>query len=207
MITKIKKTACVLVCGLIFSVSAYSNDFSNNLRDGFILGTGFTLGQLQPNLSGIGDTLLMGGRLHADYAVLPWLSMGIESGFSAAPIGNTDLSIGVVPILARIAWHPFALQNFDPYIVGKAGYGVGFWMKDGDDYAWKDPCGGFVWAINLGARYFFTQTIGIFIEAGYECQGFDWEHPSMEVPKWEEAANGRSFATLGLTIKFGGGYK
>ncbi|MDR0302327.1 MAG: porin family protein [Treponema sp.] len=200
MVTKMKRTACVLACGLLLSVSAFSDD----LKGSFILGAGFTAGQLKPNLSGIENTLLMGGRLHADYAVLQWLSIGIESGFSGAPIGDTDFSAGVVPVLARVAWHPFALQNLDPYLVGKAGYGVGFWTKEGTDYNWTDPYGAFVWGVDVGVRYFFTKVIGAFIEAGYECQHIDWEHPGMEVPKWEGAANGRTYATLGLTVKFGG---
>jgi hypothetical protein len=195
-----KKTACVLLCGLLFSVSA----FSDNMKGSFILDGGFTLGQLKPNLSGIGNTLLMGGRLHADYFASPWLSIGIESGFSGAPICDTGFAVGVVPILARLAWHPFALQNFDPYLAGKAGYGVGFWTKEGYNYNWTDPCGGFVWGIDIGLRYFFTQIVGVFIEAGYECQCFGWEHPGMESPKWEDAANGRSYATVGLTVKLGG---
>jgi hypothetical protein len=200
MVTKIKKTACVLVCGLLLTVSAFSDD----LKGSFILDAGFTLGRLKPNMPGIDNTLLMGGRLHADYFVLKGLSIGIESGFSNAAIGNTDFSVGVVPIMARIAWHPFSLRNLDPYIVGKAGYGVGFWTEKGDDYDWTDLYGAFVWGIDIGLRYFFTQVIGVFIEAGYECQHFDWEHPGMEVPKWEGAANGRSYVTLGLTIKLGG---
>jgi hypothetical protein len=135
---------------------------------------------------------------------LRWLSLGIESGFSTAAIGNTDYSVGVVPILARVSWHPFSFQNFDPYLVGKAGYGVGFWTKEGNDYNWKDLSAGFVWGIDLGIRYYFTQTVGVFIEAGYECQDFDWDHPGMEVGKWEAASYGRSYVTLGFSIKLGG---
>jgi len=43
--------------------------------------------------------------------------------------------------------------------------------------------------------------VGIFLEAGYECQSFNWEHPGMETPKWEDSANGRTYATLGLSVK------
>jgi hypothetical protein len=200
MITNIKRTACVLACGLLLSVSAFSYD----LKGSFIFDAGFSLGRLQPELSGIDDTWLMGGRLHADYFLSQKWSIGLESGYSAAPVGDTDFSVGVVPIIARVAWHPFALQRLDPYLVGKAGYGIGFWTKEGDDYDWTDPGAGFVWGIDLGVRFFLTRAIGVFIEAGYECQGFDWEHPGMEVPKWEEAANGRSYAALGLTVKIGG---
>ena len=198
MVTK-KRTACIFVFGLLFSVSAFSSD----MKGSFILGAGFNLGLFQPTLDGIGDTLLMGGRLHADYAVSQWLSIGLESGFSAAKISDSDFAAGIVPILARVAWHPFSLQNLDPYIAGKAGYGVGFWVQEDDDRNWTDPCGGFVWGINVGLRYFFTQFVGIFLEAGYECQSFGWEHSGMKTPKWEDSANGRTYATLGLSVKLG----
>jgi hypothetical protein len=41
MVTKMKKTACVLVCGLLLSVSAFSDD----MKGSFIFGTGFMLGE------------------------------------------------------------------------------------------------------------------------------------------------------------------
>ena len=197
MVTKMKRIVCILACIFLFSVSAYSSD----MKGSFIFGTGFNLGVFQSTLDGIGDTLLMGGRLHADYAISQWLSIGLETGYSTAKINYSDFAVGIVPILARLAWHPFSLQNLDPYIVGKAGYGVGFWVQEGDGYNWTDPCGGFVWGIDVGLRYFFTQFVGIFLEAGYECQSFGWEHPGMETPKWEDSANGRTYATLGLSIK------
>ena len=143
---------------------------------------------LQPNLTGINDTLFIGGRLHSDYAMSNWLCIGIETGFSTAKVGDTHFSVGVVPILARIAWHPFKFKSVKPYLVGKAGYGIGFWTKEGNGNNWTDPCGGFVWGIDLGVRYFITETIGVFIEAGYECQCFNWEHPGIELGKWEDTA-------------------
>jgi len=194
-----KKTVCTLFCGLLLSVSAFAMDIEGS----FMFNGGLNLGVLKPNLENNNNFLLIGGRLQADYAIRCFLSIGLESGFSTAQIGDSDFSVGVIPIMARIAWHPFALKRLDPYLVGKAGYGIGFWTKEGKDYNWKDPCGGFVWGANLGTRFFFTETIGIYIEAGYECQGMDWEHPGMEVAKWDEAADGRTFAIIGLTLKFG----
>jgi len=200
IVTWKKKTVCAIFCGLLFSVSAFATDIEGSI----MVNGGFGIGALLPNLNNVGNSLLMGGRLQADYAVKRYISIGIESGFSTANVGNTDFSVGVIPIMARVAWHPFALGKLDPYIVGKAGYGIGFWTKEGNDYNWKDLCGGFVWGANLGIRFFFTESIGIFIEAGYECQCFDWDHPGMEVGKWDDAADGRTFAIIGLTLKFGG---
>jgi hypothetical protein len=194
-----KRLFCVVACGVLFAVPAFSSD----LKGSVMLDGGFILGQLQPNLAGIDNSVLMGGRIHADYFPSQKMSIGLETGYSTAQVGNTDFSVGVVPILARLAWHPFTLNKLDVYFVGKAGYGFGFWTQDGSDYAWQDPCAGFVWGADIGVRFFITQSFGIFLEAGYECQGFDWEHPGMTVSKWDEAADGRSYVHVGITIGFG----
>ncbi|ULQ58647.1 porin family protein [Brucepastera parasyntrophica] len=199
MITWTKKTVCVFFCGLLVSVSV----FAMNIKGNIFVNGGFSLGTLNPSLGVIDNTLFMGGRIQADYAINQYLSVGLETGFNSAQIGDSDFSIGVVPILARIAWHPFSLEKLDPYLVGKAGYGVGFWTNEGNDYNWSDPCGGFVWGVNLGTRFFFTKNIGCFVEAGYECQCFEWDHPGMEIGKWEDSANGRTYITIGIALKFG----
>ncbi len=200
MITWKKKTVCVLFFGLLLSVSAFSMDIEGS----FMLNGGFNIGALLPHfVDRIDDTINMGGRLQADYAIKRYLSIGLESGFSTAQVGDTDFSIGTVPILARVAWHPFTLEKFDPYLVGKAGYGIGFWTNEGNDYNWTDICGGFVWGISAGTRFFFTEKVGIFIEAGYECLDLGWDHPGMELEKWEESVSARTFAIIGLAFKLG----
>jgi hypothetical protein len=146
----------------------------------------------------------MGGRLQADYALKRYLSLGLEAGYNTAQVGNTDFSIGTIPVLARIAWHPFALNNIDPYIVGKAGYSLNQWTAEGDDYNWANLQSGFVWGVNLGTRFFVAKNAGIFIEAGYECFDIGWEHPGMEKKKWEDSASARTFAIIGIALKFGG---
>jgi len=199
MLTRKKKTVCALFCVLL-PVSVFAMDITGS----FMVNGGFNAGTLFANLNGVGNSLLMGGRLQFDYGISCPFSIGLETGFSTAKVGRTDYSVGVMPIMARIAWHPFTLGKWDPYLVGKAGYGIGFWMNEGNDFNWKDICGGFVWGANLGTRFFFTKSIGIFIEAGYECQCFDWDHPGMMVGKWDDTADGRTFAIVGLSLKFGG---
>jgi hypothetical protein len=200
MVTMIKKTVCLLVCSVLFSAAAFAGDL---IEGSFTVNGGFSVGTLNPGMNDVDNTLLVGGRIQVDYAAKCFLAIGLETGFSNAQIGNSDFSMGMVPIMARIAWHPFTLKNIDPYLVGKAGYVFGFWTKDGTDYDWKNPHGGFVWGINLGTRFFFTQNIGIFIEAGYECQSFEWDHPGMETGKWDDSANGRTYGTIGFALRFG----
>lgn len=202
MIALMKKTGWAFFLALLLPVSAFAMD----LEGRFIVTGGVNIGALLPHFIGdddMDDTFHIGGRLQADYMLTQHFGIGLESGFSAAEVGDTDFSIGTVPILARFSWHPFSFEKFDPYLVLKAGYGFGFWTDEGDDYDWTDISGGFVWGINLGTRFFFSQNIGIFIEAGYECLDIGWNHPGMELEKWEESVSARTFAVIGLTFTFG----
>jgi hypothetical protein len=197
-----KKTASFLVIALLLSTSVFAMELEGTI----MLNAGANIGAFQPHFTGsdaIDNTLHFGGRLQADYMLTSYLSIGLESGFSTASIGDSDYVMGTVPILARIAWHPFALESFDPYLVGKAGYGFGFFTGEGNDYNWNDVCGGFMWGINLGTRFFVTENLGIFIEAGYECLDIAWNHPGMKLAKWEESASARTFGIIGLTVKAG----
>ncbi|MDR2897196.1 MAG: hypothetical protein LBU99_00155, partial [Spirochaetaceae bacterium] len=139
-----KKTVALLLGTLLSLISAFAMDMEGS----FMLNGGANIGILQPHFTGstnMDTTVHIGGRLQADYMLSQYLSIGLESGFSTAKTGDTDFSIGTVPILARFAWHPFSLQKWDPYLVGKAGYGFSFWTAEGDDYDWTDIHGGFMW--------------------------------------------------------------
>ncbi len=191
-------------CCLLFSVPAFAAEVhqgASDIEGKFLVNGGFSIGQLKPSLDGIKDTTFMGGRLQVDYGANQYLTIGLETGYGSAQIGNTGFSMGAVPILARLAWHPVAFNRIDPYIVGKLGYAIGFWTDEGDDYNWSNPHGGSVWGVDVGARFFITQTVGLFIETGYECLHLEWDHPGMEIGKWDDTANGRTYAIVGLTIK------
>jgi hypothetical protein len=196
-----KKTVLALFCGLLLSAAVFAGDLDEG---SFFVNGGFNVGMVRPSMDEIDNSVLLGGRIHIDYAVRCFLTIGLESGFSNAQVGNSDFSIGMIPIMARLAWHPFTFKNIDPYLVGKAGYGFALWTKEGSDYNWSGLHGGFVWGVNLGTRFFFTQNIGMFIEAGYECLCLEWDHPGMEIGKWDDSANGRTFAAIGLSLRFGG---
>ena len=200
MTTLTKKITHALFCGLLLSVSAFADT-----EGSFMVNGGFNIGALLPHFKDkIDNSLNMGGRLQADYKLKQNMTVGLEAGFSNAQVGETDFSIGTVPVLARVAWHPFSLESLSPYFVGKAGYGFGFWTKEGDDYDWEDVNSGFVWGASMGTRFFFTKNFGLFVEAGYECLDLGWEHPGMELEKWEESVSARTFGVIGLTVRFGG---
>lgn len=197
-----KSRVCVFALALLFSFSAFSMDMKGSL----MLNGGVNLGALLPHfidVDDMNDTFHIGGRLQADYALGQHFSIGLESGFSAADVGNTNYTIGTVPILARIAWHPFSFEKLDPYLVAKVGYGFGFWTNEGNA-DWTDISGGFMWGVNLGTRFFFTEHIGVFVEAGYECLDIGWNHPNMKLEKWEESVSARTFGIVGFTLRFGG---
>jgi hypothetical protein len=196
-----KKTVCVFAYALLFSAAAFATD----IQGSFFVNGGFSAGALLPHfVNKVDNTFLMGGRLQADYALKRYLSLGLEAGYNTAQVGDTDFSVGNIPILARVGWHPVALKNIDPYFVGKAGYGFCLFTDEGNDYDWKNPHAGFVWGAGLGTRFFFTKNIGVFIEAGYECLDIGWDHPGMELEKWEDSASARTFGIIGIALKFGG---
>jgi maltoporin len=200
--TWMKKAACALSIALLLSTSVFAMELEGTI----MLNAGTNFGALIPHFTNGADmdnSFHIGGRLQADYMLTQYASIGLESGFSTAEIGDTDYSIGTIPLLIRIAWHPFPFTKFDPYLVAKAGYGFAFFTNEGDDYDWNEECGGFMWGVNIGARYFFTPKVGFFLEAGYECLDVAWDHPNMNLKKWQESASAQSFGVIGLTIKAG----
>jgi opacity protein-like surface antigen len=194
-----KKTVCALVCALLYSAAAFAAD----IQGSFLVNGGFNAGALLPHfVKKVDNSFLIGGRLQADYMLKRFLSLGLEAGYNASQVGTTDFSVGTIPILARVAWHPFAINNIDPYIAGKAGYGFCMWTAEGKDYNWKNTHGGFAWGASLGTRFFFSRYAGMFIEAGYECLDVGWDHPGMTLEKWEDSASARTFAIIGAAFKF-----
>ncbi|GHV82796.1 hypothetical protein AGMMS50212_01360 [Spirochaetia bacterium] len=186
--------------------------FNNIISPGNILISGsFGLGAFYPVMLSTKDSTLLGGALAVDYA-LPFaaLTVGGEIGFSNAPLKSSagsdpKLSVGLIPILLRVGYHPnLDVRNLDVYILGKVGYGFGFWS--GDDYE-KDEAThphGFVYGVDIGARYFFGQRFGVFAEVGYEHYYLDYEYNlGAELGKLKWSAYANKFLTLGITIKLG----
>jgi len=220
-----KNLLCVLsACALTFgtAVSAFAKpDFKSFPapigKNSFMLNAGFDLGEFYPVMIGASDSTLLGGTVSGDYA-LPInfaLTLGLESGFLNAPVkavigDDPKLSTGVIPIFARVGWHPdWGVKNLDTYLLAKFGYGVGFWMGDDKNDNWTNPAG-IAYGFNVGLRYFFTNSFGAFIEGGYEYYFLDYEY---EDELWgvpytvKTAAYANKFLTIGVTFKLGGAAK
>lgn len=208
-----KKFKGILVLVLVFGVTAFGfsfdvKSFPSPIQKGDILiSGGFGLGLFFPIVSGLDTSALIGGTVAVDYA-LPInfaLTVGGEIGYSGtrlkAVIGDDpDVSLGEIPIIVRVAWHPnWELKNLDTYILAKVGYGIGFWT--GDDADDSKPPYGVIFGSDIGVRYFFTPAIGAFAEVGYEYHLLRFKDESDQWITYTYAAYGMKFLTLGVTFK------
>jgi hypothetical protein len=105
-----------------------------------------------------------------EYAGLPIpLSVGGYFGFARYKwdfFGLTsDESMTILSFGARAAWHFNFLQNLDAYGGVALGYQVNVYSVDMGP--WGYGSGAFDFGFFVGARYFFTDIIGVYLEAGY----------------------------------------
>ncbi|MDR1785852.1 MAG: hypothetical protein LBR23_05230 [Spirochaetaceae bacterium] len=133
-------------------------------------------------------------------------TVGIGSDFAAS--GKSDAALGLIPIFLRIGYHPdLGIKNLDIYALGKAGYAIGFWTGDITDsktITLSNPMG-FAFGFDLGARYFFTRNLGVFVEVGFERYVLPYDM-TMDLDifgKYTSTVDafGAKFATAGLTFK------
>jgi hypothetical protein len=178
---------------------------------------GFALSQLDASGdkfdgAGLVTDTGFGGNVYVDYLLpisIP-LSVGGEVGVDTATM-KTNLTgsswkdtLTVIPILARVAYHFDLLPKLDLYVVGKIGISIGLWTGDfidaiedlGVDI--KTPPG-FAFGFDVGAAYYFTTTIGAFVEAGFDRYDrevkFEPSLGSADVPF-------NRFFTVGISAKF-----
>jgi hypothetical protein len=163
-----KKICLVLLILAVVGGAAFSFDlksFPSPIKPGsLLLNPTVNMGSYGASVSGGGSSETdtggfgLGITLSADYALPIPLTVGLETGFGTA--FDDDFDGIVIPILARVAWHPnFEVPNLDTYITLKLGYSVA--TGDGLD-------GGFSGGGNVGARYFFSPKIAVFGELGYD---------------------------------------
>jgi hypothetical protein len=78
-----------------------------------------------------------------------------------------------IPLLIRAGYHFDLFPKLDLYLVGKLGYSFGIWdgpskdMVEANGGTFKGPSG-FAFGIDVGAAYYFTSNIGIFVEGGFD---------------------------------------
>ena len=152
-----------------------------------LLSGGLSLGSMQGSTSSLNwsATITYGGSISLDY-VLPInfpLSLGIEAGFLTR---GGNFAFSNIPIMARAAWHPFLeVRNLNTYLVAKAGLGIGAFSYLGS----RDWEFGFGTGCMIGIRYFVSDRIGIFAEAGYTRFFFDRFYAA-------------GYTNIGITFKF-----
>jgi hypothetical protein len=211
-----KKLRVIVVLALVLgvTVSGFSFDiksFPDPIQKGSILiSGGFGIGTFYPALLFADNSALLGGSIVVEYA-LPInfaLTVGGEIGFSGSKLkaifgGDPKISLGEIPIIARVAWHPnWEVKNLDTYVLVKFGYGIGFWTGDVLD-GFKNPHG-VIFGTNIGVRYFFTPALGAFAEVGYEHHllRFKYDYDVFGVTYTDTyGAYGNKFLTLGVTFK------
>jgi len=139
----------------------------------------------------------------ADYALPIPLMVGLETGAvfifsSGAPVG--------IPIMARVSWHPnWGVKNLDTFVRFKIGYNIGV---GGEVFGGK-YIGGLALGFSIGARYFFSDLIGVFGELGWNGYwfGYKWDSTHFGTRYTASWPMGTFFST-GVTFKlkgFGGG--
>jgi hypothetical protein len=204
---KTRKIAAVIILAALVAGSASALDFTtfpSPIEKGCLL--------ISPNIglgsfySGWASETLFGGDVAVDYA-LPInfaLTVGGELGFYGSKLGGFagyDATVGLIPILGRVAWHPnWEVKGLDTYVMFKLGIGMGFWGGSDKPDGITNPFG-FSYSFNIGGRYFFTDMIGAFLEVGYEYYFLDYEYDLGKLGTYTAHAFGDKFLTLGATFR------
>ncbi|WP_338793547.1 outer membrane beta-barrel protein [Bernardetia sp. MNP-M8] len=160
-----KLFASVLMCALfIFSFSTAQAQYEQGQLD-VNLGVG-----LLPTFLGAGTTAKLPPiGLSVDYGVSDNISIGGYASYASATVDSFDEWNYTYTILgARGAYH-FNVSNdrFDPY--GGALLGYNIVSVDYGDSAFTSggAASAFTWSAFLGARYRFTDNLGVYGELGY----------------------------------------
>ena len=185
-----RRTFLVLLFAAMVAVSAFAQ------RGNFMVSGGLAMGNTSGSLSGLsgsGSGNLIGVTLAVDYALpiygnalpLHGLSIGGEVNYL---VGNIEgfLDTGVLPIMARLGYHRnFGLRNLD--IFGLAKIGLARMTLAGDSSV------GFGFGLDIGGRYFFTETFAAFAELGFDNYFYNASGVK---------GSGRKIFTVGFAYKF-----
>ena len=200
-----KKIVLVLLILAVVGGAAYSFDlktFPSPIEKGnFLISPAFNLGGWA--YYGLSTGLVvLGPTVAVDYALPIPLMVGLESGVIFITQAYTPT---LVPIFARVSWHPnFEVKNLDTYLRFKMGGNFAFGDTFSSGGKWS---GGFCVGVNVGARYFFTDSIGVFGELGYDGYAirYKWEGSGLYRGSTSVGA-GYAYTVFhtGVTFKVGG---
>jgi len=170
--------AFVVVAGLFaFNGKEYPDSIQPKK---FIINAGIGFGSYEGNLTVPPLSLIV------DYPLplggLPF-TVGGMFGFTMSryEYGNNSNTWTGIAIAGRFGYHPnFGVKNLDVYANLSLGYYI-FTVEYKTRYnSWKADASAFYLGINLGARYFFNEKFGAFLEVGY---------------------SNLSYATVGVSVK------
>ncbi|MDR1147675.1 MAG: porin family protein [Spirochaetaceae bacterium] len=149
--------------------------------------------------TGIEGGVGLGFNIYADYLLpigIP-LSLGFELGYDASKLKyrSAEETLGAIPLLLRAAYHFDLMSNLDLYLVGKIGYAIGVYSGSG-----FDKLGGVAFGFDVGAAYYFTPVVGVFVEGGFDDYALE---ASMEnYSDYKLKAAFFRFVTFGISTKF-----
>ncbi|RZK37890.1 MAG: hypothetical protein EOO90_24055 [Pedobacter sp.] len=84
------------------------------------------------------------------------------------PTGFGDFKYTYILTAARASYHfDFGVENLDPYLGVILGYNIASAKWNGTGAMPASSAGGVIYGGHAGARYFFSEKIGVFGEAGY----------------------------------------
>jgi hypothetical protein len=139
------------------------------------------------------------------------LSLGGEIGVDSSSLGLgededgnalEDIKVLAIPILLRAAYHFDLFPKLDLYVVGKVGFAFG--SVTSGPKAIKDALDsirGFAFGFDVGAAYYFTSFVGVFIEGGLDdymlkakFKDYGYGAITLDTPFYR-------FVTIGLSFK------
>jgi hypothetical protein len=149
-----------LILVVIAAGGGWALDFTklpDNLAKGNMLGgigLGFGTGPSTNMFHGGENSLLLPVVIETDWFIDGPFSLGAEVDMIFSNL--------TFPILARFGYHPnLGVKNLNIYLLAKAGYNLSL-------LGWSS----FGFGFDLGVRYFFAPSVGIYAEFGYDgiCQ-------------------------------------
>ncbi len=151
---KLALTLLVTGLGVTFSFAQTYSKGDNLLNAGIGLGGGFGTPIGLSFEHGFSDKISAGA--YAAYA-----SKTVPTGFG-------DFKYTYILTAARASYHfDFGVENLDPYLGAILGYNIASAKWTGGGAMPASSAGGVIYGGHAGARYFFSEKIGLFAEAGY----------------------------------------
>ena len=187
-----------LVLAVLLSAACVTGAFAQvTVSGGFALSTTNSV-TVEGFDSGIEGDVGVGANIYADF-LLPIgvpLSLGFELGYdvSKLKLGLAEETLGAVPLLLRAAYHFDLMANLDLYVVGKIGYAVGTYSGSG-----LEDIGGVAFGFDVGAAYYFTPTVGVFAEGGFDDYALEAKIAGFSDSKVK--ASFFRFLTAGISLK------